>query len=79
MTKKEFSRAYEIAKSDKEINAELHIFDGFGLPDYEPVYTTLEAVAKLIRYQTFRLDGSVDSEALHELVTIGRKKFMVLG
>jgi hypothetical protein len=35
-------------------------------------------VAKLIRWQAMQFNGEWNAEALNEVATIGRKKFMVL-
>lgn len=82
MTKNEFNEAFKIAK---DFNIDLTNVDnsnlyGCGLPHFRyPVYTTLEAVAALIRWQAMRFDGQWDAEALDEVAQIGRKKFLVLG
>lgn len=80
MTKKQADAAFKIANS----NADLAQIDdctlfGCGLKGFEPTYTTLEAVAKLMRWQARRFNGEWDAEALNEIVTIGRKKFLILG
>ena len=75
----DLDRALAIARSDTPLNvADLSIFDGFGLPDFRPVVCTVEALAMLIRWQCFRLDGSIDAEALQEIATHGRHRFTVL-
>jgi len=51
---------------------------GCGLPGFKPVHTTLAAVAKLIRWQAIRFNGQWDAEALNEIATIGRKKFLIV-
>ncbi len=82
MTKREIGEAIALAQSDIELpgmqDGALAIFDGFGLPDFRPVYVSLEAVASLIRYQTFYLGDGIDNEALNEIAQCGRKQFMVL-
>ena len=71
--------ALAIARSDRPLNvADLALFDGLGLPDFRPVTCTVEALAMLIRWQCFCLDGSVDGEALQEIATYGRRRFHVL-
>jgi len=80
MTKQEMSNAYMLAMSDKDLQAfETSIFDGFGLPGFEVVYVTISQIAKLIRWQCFRLDGSIDSEALNDIGVLGKKRFRVIG
>ena len=78
MTKKEFSQALEIAKSDKKIDTNLSIFDGFGLKDFNKVYCTIEDIASLIRYQCFTFNGNIDNKALNEIGHYGKNKFMVI-
>ena len=80
MTKQELKTAFEVANSEKELQqTDLLIFDGFGLPEFEKVNVTIEAVAKLIRWQCIRLDGSVDQEELNTIAEIGKRKFFVIG
>jgi len=79
MKAQDLDTALAIARSDRPLNvADLSIFDGFGLPDFKPVTCTVEALAMLIRWQCFCLDGSVDAEALQEIATLGRHRFTVL-
>jgi len=79
MTKDEFRQAMEIAKSGKDLtNVDDSNLFGFGLRDFKPVATSLDAVAKTIRWQSFRFDGSVDMEAVNEILTFGRKNFMIV-
>jgi hypothetical protein len=71
--------ALAIARSHRPLNvADLAIFDGFGLPDFKPITCTVEALAMLIRWQCFCLDGSIDAEALAEIAELGRRRFTVL-
>lgn len=87
MNAKQLSMAMEIAqdKTFKTINengvhlVDTSIFDGFGLPDFEPVYCTLEQVAALIRWQCFRMNGSIDGDNLAEIAHAGKKRFIVVG
>lgn len=51
---------------------------GCGLPGFKPVHTTIAAVAKLIRWQARQFNGEWNAEALNEVATIGRKKFMIV-
>ena len=76
----QFQKAFAIA-NDASIdlsNVDDSILFGCGLLQFEPVYTTLEAVAKLIRWQAMQFNGEWNAEALNEVTTIGRKKFMIL-
>lgn len=80
MTKNEMVRAYRVALSDKDLSTEdISIFEGYGLPSFEKVYTTINAVACLIRWQAVMMNGNVDSEELDAIATIGRKKFIIIG
>jgi hypothetical protein len=80
MTKDEFSKAVEIAKSDADLSADVTgLFDGCGLPGFEPVHVTLRNVAELIRWQALQLNGQFDAEALNEVANIGRKRFIIVG
>ena len=51
---------------------------GFGLPHFEPVHTTIAAVAKVIRWQARQFNGQWDHPALDEVARIGRKKFLIV-
>lgn len=80
MTLAQFQKAFAIA-NDTSIDLSTvddTILFGCGLPRFEPVHTTLEAVAKLIRWQAMQFNGEWNSEALNEVTTIGRRKFMIL-
>jgi len=81
MTLVQFQSAFAIAK---DFNRDLskvddNILFGFGLTSFVPVYTTLEAVAKTIRWQALQMNGQWDSEALNEVAMLGRKNFLILG
>lgn len=79
MTKDEFKAAVQIAKSNKDLSSvdDSHLF-GFGLRDFKPTATTLDAVAKTIRWQAATFNGGWDMEALNEILTFGRKKFTII-
>jgi hypothetical protein len=80
MTKVELSKAFEIAKSGVELEDTLHLFDGFGLKDFQPVYCTLKDVAKLIRWQCQYMFGNGwDMDAFQEIAHFGKKKFIIVG
>ena len=75
----DLDRALAIARSGRPLNvADLSIFDGFGLPDFKPVTCTVEALAMLVRWQCVQLNGEINAEALQEIATYGRKRFLVL-
>lgn len=79
MTKNEMKKAVELAKSDKELSADISMFNGYGLPSFEIIHTTIEAVANLIRWQAIQLNGNFDMEELDCIAKIGRKKFVIIG
>jgi hypothetical protein len=81
MTKQEFSAAWKIAQN-KDIDLS-HIDDsilyGCGLNDFVPVHTTLETVAKLLRWQcNYMFGDGYDAQELDNMAHIARKKFLVV-
>lgn len=80
MTKKQADAAFKIANSNVDLAQvdESNLF-GCGLSSFKPTYTTLDAVAKLMRWQGQKFNGQWDMEAINEVVSIGRKKFLILG
>jgi hypothetical protein len=79
MRTQQLEAALTLARSSVRLNIDdLAQFDGFALPDFRPVTCTLEALAMLVRWQCVCFDGSVDSEALQEIATVGRHRFTVL-
>ncbi len=78
MTKAQLSKAVRLAKSDVTITEDIDIFHGFGRNDFEPVYVTIEQVARLIRWQCGCMDGTWDSYNLQEIARYGRARFHVL-
>jgi hypothetical protein len=79
MNAQEFKAAFAIAASNKDLSTvEIDHFFGFGLKDFEPVSTTLDAVAWLMRWQARYMNGGWDQEALDEIRTAGRKKFIII-
>lgn len=79
MTKDQLSQSLALALSDADLSKEDEPFMGFGLPDFQPLVCTIPQVARLIRWQCIRLNGSIDSEALNEIADAGRKKFQIVG
>lgn len=77
MTKKEFSKAIELAKTHTYVSANISLFDGFGWPDFKPVACTLNDLAGLIAWQCLCFNGSTCTEALNEIWAC-RKKFIVI-
>ena len=79
MKASDLDAALAIARSDRPLNIEdLSIFDGFGLPDFKPITCTVEALAMLIRWQCFQLNGEINAEASQEIATYGKRRFSVL-
>lgn len=79
MTKSELARAMDMVRNRESTGFDdIGIFDGFGLPDFEPVTVTIPMVAQLIRWQALRFDGSIDADALQEIANCGRHKFAVV-
>lgn len=54
------------------------VLHGCALPGFKPVYATLEACAKLLRWQCLCLNGQWDSEAFNELCGIFRRKVTII-
>ena len=80
MKASDFRRAFALANSDTDLSAvDDSILYGCGLPTFTPVVATLEMVAKLIRWQCWRLDGQWDGEALNEMRDILKRKVVALG
>ena len=80
MTKNEFKAAVEIATTDRDLSGiDTTPLHGYGLRSFNPVGVTLEAVAALVRWQCFCLDGSIDAEGLAEMHRIFRRKVTVIG
>ena len=80
MTKKELAQAVEVAKSKKDLSGvDMEQLDGYGLPDFKKVYTTIDVVARVIRWQCGRFDGSWDMCELDELAQVARTRFIIIG
>lgn len=79
MTLAQFQKAFAIANSNVDLsNVDDSILFGYGLPTFKPVHTTLEAVAKTIRWQALQFNGQWNAEALNEVAEHGRKNFLIL-
>lgn len=82
MNKAEVKRAVELSKVRVNIpfsDTNLELFNGFALKDFKPVNVTLVDVADLIRWQCSMFNGGFDTEALNEIVSHGKNKFIVIG
>lgn len=52
--------------------------DGCGLPEFQPVLTSIKVVAKHIAWQAMQLNGQWDFKALDECRNIARRKFIIV-
>jgi len=51
---------------------------GFGLLEFKPVPTTIDAVARMINYQAAQFDGNWDMAAIAEIFAV-KRKFLIIG
>jgi hypothetical protein len=81
MTLEQFQAAFSIAKDlDRDLTGvDDSTLYGYGLPGFKPVYTTLEAVAKIMRWQALQFNGQWNALELNDVGNIGREKFLILG
>lgn len=80
MTKQEFAKAFELAKTRKvKEPTDISIFGNFARSYFKPVYVTLDMVAALINWQALQFDGEWDAVALNEVAQHGRHKFNIIG
>lgn len=79
MTHEQFKRALEVAESDADLSKidDSNLF-GYGLPDFKPATTTVEAVAKTIRWQARFLNGNWDAKELDSVRRFGKNRFLVV-
>lgn len=82
MTKQQFSDAWKIAQN-KDIDlssVDDSILYGCGCADFDyPVHTTIETVAKLLRWQCcFIFGDGFDAQELDNMAHIARKKFLIV-
>jgi hypothetical protein len=78
MTKPQFDRAYKLARSNANLtHVDQSHLEGFALPDFKPTFTTIEAVAALMRWQAYIWNGTWDSVALDEIRVYGRRLFLL--
>ncbi len=63
MTNAQLSKALALAQSKQSLQHEdIEQFDGFGLPDFRPITCTIPQLARLVRWQCLRWNGTVDAE-----------------
>ena len=78
MTTQQFRAAFQAYERGDLTMDNLHIFDGFGLPDFEPVTCRIEDVAGLIAWQCSYINSDgIDVDALNEIRKFGRKRFLI--
>ncbi len=78
MTKKELAEAVAIAKGTWQLRIDDSVLHGLLLPAFQPVTTTLEVVAKFLRWHCMMLNGEWDSEALNEMANALRRKVQIV-
>jgi len=83
MTKAQFSEALKIATSDRDLsNVDDSNLFGCGCSDFQyPVYVTVDAVAKLLRWQVCSIFSNgiiADANELDNMAHIARKKFQIV-
>ena len=79
MTKNEFSKSVKLVESGADLSK--YDYDnlyGCGLPDFKPVHTTIEAVAKLVQYQARTFAGTWDAQELDNMAKIAKQKFLIV-
>ena len=78
MNKSEFLAAVHLAESRIDLSGHddfpLH---GCALPEFEPVFCSIEATARFLRWQAMMLNGHWDYKALTEMQAIFRRKVML--
>lgn len=66
MKKEDFDLAFAIARSDIDLSqVDDSALFGYGLPEFEPVTVPVEAVAKTLRWQAYKLNGQWDTTELN--------------
>jgi len=78
MTRQQFDKAMQIAKSTNLENVDDSILDGSGLPGFKPVTVTLQAAAKFIKWHCMYLNGQWGSEELNEMREISKKRWLIV-
>ena len=78
MTAAQFKKAFKLAQSDSDINADDSNLYGFGCSDFKPAITTIAAVAKTIRWQCATFAGTWDMKEAQAIKELGRKRFIIV-
>lgn len=80
MTKTEFNRCFDIAKSEADLSQfDMEILHGCGLPSFQKVSVVPQVAARLLRWQCFCLTGGIDNEELNNMRNIFRRKVELIG
>lgn len=71
--------AYRIAVSKEDLSGvDVDILLGIGLKVFSPVIVPVRTVAKFIRWQCVNIDGSIDGEALDEMMKLLKSKTTIV-
>lgn len=80
MTKAELAQAVEVARKGDGLDVDDSCLYGLYLPDFQsPVHTTIPVVARALRWQTFQLNGKIDTDALAEFGAFARTRIRIIG
>lgn len=79
MTNEQLKQATELAVSKAELPKYNGWADGFGLPDFKPVFCTIPMLAEIIRWQCVMLNGAIDAESMAAIKYYGKHRFNVVG
>ena len=81
MTMQEIKQATKIALNPAIdlSNVDDSILYGFGLPEFRPVYTTLQTVAKCMRWQSCMFNGGWDDKEYNENLPHYKRNVRIIG
>lgn len=81
MTKPEIAAALKIARDSNHNldGVDISILDGLCLPLFGRVTTTLEVVAKSLRWHVITLTGGVDNDELNNMSSALKNKVTIVG
>lgn len=83
MNKAEMREALNRAKSGEFLNVtegDLHRFGGYGLPGFDRlIHCTVDEIARLIRWQALRFNGTWDMAEVDAIAAVGRDHFRIIG
>lgn len=80
MNANQFRSAVAVAMGPRDLSniCDIHLH-GCGLPDFGEKITTIDAVAKLLRWQCQCLNGGWDMDEMQNMRDIARRKFRIVG